>query len=156
MNYDIVAAIIAGLAATVAMTAVMYMGRGMLPQQMPMNILYLLGTMVTTNTGVAYVIGTMMHVVNGIVFAIIHTALYQAFGLETGLVLWGLLFGAAHWLISGMGMGMIGGMHQLIRSGKMQAPGVMVMNLPMMNVMGFLMVHLLFGLVVGAVYEGLA
>ena len=149
-------AIIAGLAATAVMTVVMYMGRGMLPQQMPMNILYLLGTMVTTNTGAAYIIGTMMHVANGTVFAIIHTALYQAFGLETGLVLWGLLFGAVHWLISGMAMGMVGGLHQLIRSGQMQAPGVLVMNLPMMNVTGFLMVHLIFGLVVGAVYEGLA
>ena len=156
MDFDISAAIIAGIIATVVMTAVMYMGKAMLPQQMPMNILYMLGTMMTRSTGPAYVVGTMMHVVMGIVFAIIHAALFAAFGLETGLIGWGILFGVGHWVIVGMGMGMMGTMHPVIRSGEMMAPGPFVKNLPMMNVVGFLMVLIIYGLVVGGVYQALA
>ena len=104
----------------------------------------------------AYMMGSMMHIVNGIIFAIVHAAVYAAFGLESGLLLWGLLFGAIHWLIVGMGMGMMPMMHSMIKAGDMDAPGAFAKNLPMMNVVGFLMVHLIFGLVVGVVYEAIA
>ena len=156
MDFNIGAAIIAGVVATVVMTMVMYMGRAMMPQQMPMNILHMLGTMMTRSTGPAYIVGAMMHGVMGIVFAIIHAALFAAFGLESTLVLWGVLFGVVHWVIVGMGMGMIGTMHPVMRSGEMMAPGPFVKNLPMMNVVGFLMVHIIYGLVVGGVYQLLA
>ena len=156
MEFNIGAAIVAGLVATAVMTAIMYMGRAMMLQQMPMNILYMLGTMMNRSTGPAYMMGTVMHSVNGVIFAIIHAGLYTAFGLSSGLVLWGLLFGAVHWVIVGMGMGMMPMMHSMIKSGDMDAPGAFAKNLPMMNVMGFLMVHLIFGLVVGATYEALA
>ena len=155
MDFNIGAAIIAGVVATVVMTLVMYMGRAMMPQQMPMNILHMLGTMMTRSTGPAYVMGTMMHGVMGIVFALIHVAVFVAFGLEA-LLAWGILFGVVHWVIAGMGMGMMGTMHPVIRSGEMPAPGPFVKNLPMMNVMGFLMVHVIYGLVVGGLYQALA
>ncbi|MCH7626885.1 MAG: hypothetical protein IIC83_13265 [Chloroflexi bacterium] len=155
MDFNIGAAIIAGVVATVVMTIVMYMGRAMMPQQMPMNILHMLGTMMTRSTGPAYVMGTMMHGVMGIVFALIHVAVFVAFGLEA-LLAWGILFGVVHWVIAGMGMGMMGTMHPVIRSGEMPAPGPFVKNLPMMNVMGFLMVHVIYGLVVGGLYQALA
>ncbi len=153
MDFNIGAAIIAGVIATAVMTMVMYMGRAMMPQQMPMNILHMLGTMMTRSTGPAYMIGAMMHGVMGVVFALIHVALFVAFGLEAGLIGWGILFGIGHWVIVGMGMGMIGTMHPVMRSGDMTAPGLFVKNLPMMNVMGFLMVHVIYGLVVGGLYE---
>ena len=155
MDFNIGAAIIAGVVATVVMTMVMYMGRAMMPQQMPMNILHMLGTMMTRSTGPAYVMGTMMHGVMGIVFALIHVAVFVALGLEA-LLAWGILFGVVHWVIAGMGMGMMGTMHPVIRSGEMPAPGPFVKNLPMMNVMGFLMVHVIYGLVVGGLYQALA
>ena len=155
MDFNIGAAIIAGVVATVVMTIVMYMGRAMMPQQMPMNILHMLGTMMTRSTGPAYVMGTMMHGVMGIVFALIHVAVFVALGLEA-LLAWGVLFGVVHWVIAGMGMGMMGTMHPVIRSGEMPAPGPFVKNLPMMNVMGFLMVHVIYGLVVGGLYQALA
>ena len=155
MDFNIGAAIIAGVVATVVMTIVMYIGRAMMPQQMPMNILHMLGTMMTRSTGPAYMMGAMMHGVMGIVFALIHVAVFVAFGLEA-LLAWGILFGVVHWVIAGMGMGMMGTMHPVIRSGEMPAPGAFVKNLPMMNVMGFLMVHVIYGLVVGGLYQALA
>ena len=156
MDYSIGAAIGAGAVATLVMTLIMYMGRAMMPQQMPMNILYMLGSMMTPSKMPAYMMGVMMHAVNGIIFAIVHTALYQAFGLESGLLGWGILFGFIHWIIVGMGLGMMGMMHPMMRRGDMDAPGAFAMRLPMMNVMGFLMLHLVYGLVLGALYEAWA
>ena len=155
MDYDIVAAVVAGLVATGVMTAMMYMGRAMMPEQMPMNILYMLGGMMSRSSGPAYMMGFMMHFGMGVGFAIIHTALYQAFGLDSQLLLWGLLFGTVHWVVAGMGMGMMGSMHPLIRGGEMAAPGPFLRNYPMMSVVGFLMLHLVFGLIVGGVYEAI-
>ena len=153
MDFEIGAAIAAGAVATVAMTVLMYMGKAMLPRQMPMNILYMLGSMVRSSTGPAYLIGTMMHAVNGIAFALIHTGLYQAFDLEEGLVGWGLLFGLGHWVVFGMAMGMMRFIHPMVRRGQLADPGLFLLRYPMMNVMGALMAHLVFGLVLGALYE---
>lgn len=153
MEYSVGAAIGAGLLATAIMTVVLYMGIGMMPRQMTMNLLYMLGTMVTRNKGMAYIMGAIIHGAMGVIFALIHTGLYQSFGLESGLAGWGLVFGFAHWVIVGVGMGMVGSMHQLMRAGEMDAPGVFVVNYPMMTRGGFLMLHLLYGLLVGLFYE---
>lgn len=156
MEYNLGAAIAAGIVGTVVMTAVLYMGIAMMPRQMTMNLLYMLGTMMTRNRTAAYLVGAMMHGVMGVIFALIHTGIYQATGLETSLVAWGILFGFVHWLVVGMGIGMIGAVHPMMRTGELQAPGVFVRNLPSMTVMGFLMIHLLYGLLVGAIYSAYA
>lgn len=153
MEWDAGAAVIAGLVGTAVMTMVLYMGIAMMPRQMTMNILYMEGSMMTRSVGPAYVVGAMMHLGMGIAFAIIHTALYGAFNLESGLAGWGLLFGGAHWLVVGMGLGMLPTMHPLMRSGEMEAPGAFAIRSPIGTRMGFFMLHLIFGLVVGLVYE---
>ncbi len=125
-----------------------------------MNILYMLGTMPGTmmsrNKMMAYVAGTMMHAMMGIAFALVHTAVFKGVDLTSVLVAWGVLFGFVHYLIVGMGMGMMGTMHPLMRSGQMPAPGLYVKNFPLMTVMGFLMIHLVYGLVVGVLYDAWA
>ena len=153
MDYSFGAAIAAGAVATVVMTAMLYMGMALMPRQMPMNILYMLGTMMSRNKMMAYVAGTMMHGMMGIVFALAHTGVIQGLDLTSALVAWGVLFGFVHWIIVGMGMGMIGAMHPLMRAGQMTAPGPFVSNLPKPTVVGFLMVHLVYGLVVAALYD---
>ncbi len=153
MDYNVGAAIGAGLVGTAAMTVVLYMGIWMLPRQMTMNLLYMLGTMMTRNRVAAYVTGFMMHVGLGIGFALVHIAIYQAADLETGLAGWGLLFGLGHWMMAGMAMGMIGSVHPLMRSGELAAPGLFVKDYPAMTAVGFLMLHLLYGLLVGLLYQ---
>ena len=153
MDYNVGAAIGAGLVATAVMTAGLYGGIAMMPKQMTMNLLYMLGTMATRSKVPAYGVGGMMHAMNGIVFALIHTGLYQAFGLESGLLGWGILFGFAHWIAVGIGMAMVGVVHPIMRSGEMLAPGPFAKNFPTLTVMGFLMLHLVYGLVVGGLYE---
>ena len=153
LDFSIGEAVGAGALATVIMTAVMYMGKYMLPRQMPMDILYLLGSMMSRQKMPAYVMGSMMHAGAGIGFALIHIALFVAFDFDENLWAWGLLFGAIHWAIMGMMMGMMGAMHPAIRAGHVPNPGPFLKNFPPMNVMGFLMVHLLYGFLVGVFYE---
>ncbi len=157
MDFSFGAAIAAGAVATVVMTAMLYMGMAVMPRQMSMNILYMLGTMPGTmmsrNKMMAYVAGTMMHGMMGIVLALAHAGVIKGLDLTSALIAWGVLFGFVHYLMVGMGMGMIGTMHPLMRAGQMTAPGLYVTNLPRMTVVGFLMVHLVYGLVVAALYD---
>ncbi len=157
MDYSFGAAIAAGAVATVVMTAMLYMGMAVMPRQMPMNILYMLGTMpgtmISRNKMMAYVAGTMMHAMMGIALALAHAGVIKGLDLTSALIAWGVLFGFVHYLMVGMGMGMIGTMHPLMRAGQMPAPGLFVSNLPRMTVMGFLVIHLVYGLVVAALYD---
>ena len=151
------------------MVVPLYMGLAMMPSQMKMNLFLLLGTMMLSskpmayatggttypNKPMAYVAGAMVHAVMSIVFGLIHVAIYAAFGLESNLVAWGLLFGAVHWVIVGMALGMMPMMHAGIKKGIIGAPGAFASSYPMMTVGGFLMLHLLFGVLVALVYSAL-
>lgn len=154
--FDVVSAVIAGLAGGSAMIVILYGGIAMMPEQMKMNLLRLLGTMMLPDGTMAYVAGAMIHAVMSVVFALIHVGFYSALGLENDLLLWGLLFGAVHWMVAGMAMGMMPMLHAGIKSGTVEAPGFFALSHPMMTTAGFLVLHLLFGVVVAMVYSVLA
>jgi hypothetical protein len=155
MDFDIVATIVAGLVGGTAMAVILYMGIAMMPAQMKMNLFLMLGTMMVPAGSMAYIAGAMMHAVASIVFALIHVALYQVFGLESALIAWGVLFGVGHWVVSGMGLGMIPTMHSRMKSGEIQSPGAFALGYPAATAMGFFMLHVLFGVLVGAVYKAM-
>ncbi len=150
---DIPATIGAGALSGSIMAAVLYMGIAMMPNQMKMNIFNLLGTMMFREKVMVYGAGAMIHAVMSVAFAFAHVGIYQAFNLESSLAAWGLLFGFVHSVVAGMGMGMMPIMHLGVRSGAVQAPGMFAMNYPRATVMGFFMLHLLFGVLVGAFYD---
>ena len=156
MELNLGNAVAAGLAGTAVMTVLLYMGIAAMPRQMTMNILWMEGSMVARDRTAGYAAGLMMHAVMGILFAVIHAAFYQAFDVTSGLASWGLVFGAVHWLIVGFALGMLPSVHPLMKSGQLAAPGAFALKSPLLTVMGFLMLHLVFGLVVGTVYEALA
>ncbi len=145
------------------------MGIAMMPRQMKMNLFLMLGTLmvgnhalastseatVVSNKPMAYLAGAMMHGVMSIVFGLIHVAFYTALGLESGLVAWGFLFGFVHWLISGMVGSMVPAMHPLMKRGQMEPPGAFALSYPPLTAMGFFILHLVFGIVVGALYGAL-
>jgi hypothetical protein len=54
-----------------------------------------------------------------------------------------------------MGLDKVPMMHPLIRIGQMDAPGAFAMSYPAMTALGFLMLHVLFGVLVGAFYTAL-
>ncbi len=152
MDFDTGAAVGAGLIGGTVMSMLLYMGIGMMPRQMRMNLFLMLGTMMFRDRGMAIVAGGMMHAMMSIAFGLIHVAFFVAFGLESSLVAWGILFGVVHWMISGMGLGMLPMMHPLIRTGEMDAPGAFALSYPSMTAMGFFMLHIVFGILVGAFY----
>lgn len=153
MEFSAGAAIGAGLVATGVMTAMLYMGIALMPQRMTMNLLYMLGTMMTRGTTAAYLVGAMMHGSMGVVFALSHVGAYQVFGLQSDLLGWGVFFGFLHWIAFGVGLGMVGTVHPLMRTGQMAAPGAFALNYPAATVAGALMVHLVYGALVGVLYE---
>jgi len=100
-----------------------------------------------------HTLGWMMHFMMGVIFALIYAFLWS---LGVGSATWlnGLVFGAVHWLVVGVVMGMIPLMHAGIRSGAVKAPGLwMTNNGGMMAFVGGLIGHLVFGLVVALIYN---
>lgn len=150
---NILAAVVAGVVATLAMTAVMSMAPAMgLPR---MEIPKMLGSMFVRDGGAANGLGLMLHLMMGVVFAIIYaigfTALNAAPTWYTGV-----LFASAHWLVAMLVMGMMGSVHPRIREGVMSDIGVFMLKLGTMAPVGALMGHWIYGVVVAVVYAGLA
>lgn len=147
---NILIAVVAGLVGTIVFTAVLMMAPKMgMPE---MDIVGLLGSMFGKEI---QILGWMMHLMMGVIFALVYAFLWsRGFGAPTWV--FGLIFGAVHWLIVGMVMGMIPMMHASIKSGTVKAPGLwMTNNGGIMAFMGGLVGHMIFGLVVALVYAAL-
>ena len=52
-----------------------------------------------------------------------------------------------------MSLGVMRIMHPLVRGGDMDDPGAFALGFPPMTAMGFLMLHIVYGISVGAFYE---
>jgi hypothetical protein len=146
---NLIAAIIAGMAGTVVFTVVMLLAPRM---GMPdMDIVGMLGTMFNKEGN--RTLGWIMHFMMGIIFALIYAALWAA-GIGAPTAVWGLIFGAVHWLVSGFMMGVVPMMHAGVKAGTVEAPGFYMWNTGgMMSFMGGLIGHMLFGLTVALVYS---
>lgn len=146
---NITAAIISGLVSTVVFTMILMMAPKMgMPK---MDIVSLLSTMFKKEGSPVF--GWFAHIMMGIVFALIY-ALLWSLGVGAPTALYGLIFGAGHWLIVGMVMGMIPMVHTGIKAGLVPAPGVyMTRQGGVMAFMGGLIGHMIFGLVVALVYR---
>ncbi len=149
---NIIGAIVAGLAGTIAMTVLMMIAPMMgMPK---MDIPGMLGSMFSAKGNT--VLGYVMHLMNGVIFAIIYALIWSTGFLPTNLtggVVGGLALGLAHWIIVGLLFAMVPIMHAGIKAGEVKAPGLYMTNMGgTMGFIGGMMGHLLFGLVVGVVY----
>lgn len=151
MDFNLVAAVIGGLIATAVMTAMMTMAprMGMPRMDMPGLLGSVFGAPGNRMMGLA------MHFMMGVVFAIIYALLFTVVS-DLSVVVLGVIFGIVHWLIAGFMTGMMPMMHQGIKSGDVPAPGMYMSSMGVMGFMGGLMGHVVFGLVVGIVYQVIA
>jgi hypothetical protein len=169
---NIGASIVGGLVGGTAMIALLYLGIWMLPRQMKMNLLLLIGTMVAPLGATAYAIGLMAHAMMSVTFGLVHGGLMDAVGVtSTGQgAAYGALFGLGHALVVGVILGMMPMLHPRMRSTQGQLvpalaggsaprgeelldpPGFFGLNYPMPTVMGFFMLHVMFGVIVGTFY----
>ena len=155
MQYEVAAAAGAGLIGGVAMVVPLYLARAMTPAQMRMDLLLLLGTMVPApvSRAMAYGLGGMMHAGASIAFAFAHVGVFVAADIDSDVAVWGLLFGAGHWALSGVALGMMPVLHPRVRTGDLENPGAFATGMGPNTAMGFLIVQLLFGVVVAVFYD---
>ena len=154
MDFNASAAVYAGLIAGAVMLIPIYMGRMMMPAQMKMDLLKMLGTMLMPVSGMTYGVGLVIHAMMSIIFASVHASFYLWFDIDGNLAVWGLLFGVVHWMMVGVAFGMMkSSVHRGIRDGAVEAPGFFGLNMGMMTAVGILMVHLVYGVLVGVFYE---
>ena len=140
---DFMAAIIAGIVGTLAMTILIVLAPMMgMPK---MDIIGMLGTMFTENTSTARVIGVIMHFMMGIIFALIYAFLWSV-GVGSPTWLWGLIFGLIHGIFVAAMMPIMNRMH----------PRPQEMFGGAMMVVGLLMGHAVFGLGVALTYAAIA
>jgi len=168
MDFEAGPAVLAGLVGGAAMAVILYLGIAMLPRQMKMNVFMLLGSMVLPVGTAAFLMGAMVHIGMSAVFGLVHAAAFSILDIDSNQAAWGLLFGLAHWAVVGMALGMLPLVHPRIRyEGRrpipaaarnphpgqlLDPPGFYALGYPPMTAMGFLMLHLLFGVIVGALY----
>jgi hypothetical protein len=142
---NIIGAIVAGLIGTVVLSALMRMGPMMgMPK---MEIPQVLGGMLPGGT----LTGWVAHFMIGVMWAIIFAALWSA-GIGSAGALWGLIFGVGAFVVAGLAMPMMLTMHPQVKTGTMPNVGILMSGTGMMGMMGSLMGHAVFGLVVGLIY----
>ena len=146
---NILAAVVSGLVGTFIFSMVLIMAPKMgMPK---MDIVRLLGSMFKKEGSLVF--GWLAHFMMGIVFAMVY-ALLWSIGIRSPTLVSGLIFGAVHWLIVGMVMGMIPVMHAGIKSGLVKDPGVyMTTQGGVMAFMGGLVGHMIFGMIVAIIYK---
>ncbi|MCH7812000.1 MAG: hypothetical protein IH958_05155 [Chloroflexi bacterium] len=141
-----------------------------------MNLLLLLGTMFVPVGVTAYVVGFMMHGMMSVGFGLIHGAILAGIDVDSvgaGIGL-GVLFGLVHAMITGMMLGMMPLMHPRLKASRpklvlamvggtpgpdeelLDPPGFFALSYPPLTAMGFVMLHLMYGAIVGGVYAAFA
>ena len=137
MHPNIGRSMLGGLAGTMVMTAMMYMVAPMMG--LNMDIAQMLGSML----GGSWAAGMAMHVVNGtVIFPLVYALVLYSM-LPGGPLVKGAAWGVVLWLVSqAVVMPMMGGGFFRMAMGGMMA------------VVGSLMGHLLYGVVLGAIAGG--
>ncbi|MBA3467080.1 MAG: hypothetical protein H0T21_06685 [Gemmatimonadaceae bacterium] len=137
----------AGIVGGVAMTLLAWLGRQM---GIGLNGEMMLGTMVSSPGSAAWLIGFAMHMMLSVAIALIYAWGFERVTHRAGLVV-GLGFAVIHVILAGMVMGIIPAIHPMIPE-QMPAPGAFMANMGTSFVALFVIEHLVFGAIVGAMY----
>ena len=141
-------AFVAGVVGGIVMSIGLAMGRAM---GMPANLEMMLGTMMLQPGTGAFLVGMMMHLIISGLIALIYAWGFEHLTHRSSAAI-GAGFGVIHGVIGGMAMGMMPMMHPLIPE-QMPAPGAFMSNMGMMGVMAEMVLHIIYGAVVGAMYR---
>lgn len=120
---------------------------------MPAKLEMMMGTMFLEPGTVAFVVGLMMHLMISGLIALIYAWGFENVTHRAGWLV-GVGFSIIHIIIGGIFMGMMPMMHP--RMPPMDAPGAFMSGLGMMGVIAFVMLHMIYGAIVGAMYGPVA
>ena len=139
----------AGVVGGIVMSIGLAMGRAM--GMSGANLEMMLGTMPGFQpSGGVWLLGFMMHLMISGAIALIYAWGFEHVTHKAGAVV-GTGFGVIHAIIGGMAMGMMPLIHPLIPE-QMPAPGAFMSSMGMMGVMAEIVLHMIYGATVGALY----
>lgn len=170
MEFAILPALVAGFVGSLAMTVLMKVSTAMGMTNMP-GMPLIQGAMFTDDPDRAKMIGMVTHVVvmGTVVFGLLYAALFSWIGTAGWLS--GLVIGALHGVVAGMFMTMMGQNHPRMEpvaafaAGEawredadglhIAEPGLFARNYGKATPVAIVMGHIVFGIVLGAVYAAL-
>jgi hypothetical protein len=144
-------AVAAGLVGGVSMTILAWVVRQI---GIDMNPEMMFGTMVSPAGMAAWLAGFAMHVILSVLIALLYAWGFEHVVHRSGLVA-GLGFSLIHLVVAGAVMAMLPAIHPAIPE-KMPAPGAFMANMGGTFVALFVLEHLLYGGIVGAMYGPVA
>lgn len=141
-------AFLGGVIGGAVMTVLLALARAM---GMPANISMLLGTMVGLMPGPgAWVVGFIIHLVLSGVVAFLYGWGFEQLTHRAGSWV-GAGFSVIHFILAGLFLGLIPALHPAIPT-QMSAPGIFMSNLGAAGVVAFIVLHVIYGLIVGTTY----
>jgi uncharacterized membrane protein YagU involved in acid resistance len=147
-----------GFAATVVLTISLAASQGL--KLTRINILLLLGTMVTPNRDKAKWIGIFIHLLNGLLFSLIYVGAFHVWG-EASLSR-GASIGFIHALfVLGVALPNLPGIHPRMASEsygptvtrQLEPPGFFALNYGFQTPMTIIVAHIAFGMILGGFYQ---
>jgi hypothetical protein len=149
---------LAGFVATIVMSTIMAISQGM--GYTRMSIPLLLGTIFTPGRDRAMVVGIAVHFVNGLVFALLYGAVFEALRMSTLLL--GAVAGLIHALfVLTIGMIVLPGLHPHMVSEYygptpnrvLQPPGFLALHYGRGTPIATILAHVMYGVVIAALYH---
>lgn len=131
------------------MSALMFLAREVMGMNVRLELM--LGTMFRSPGQIAWIVGLLMHLMISGLIALAYAWAFENVMHKAGAAT-GALVSLAHIVIAGVFMGAIlPVMHPLVPE-QMGGPGYFMANLGAMGIMAFVLLHLMFGAIVGAMY----
>ena len=157
MEYNATNAAAASVTASILVLAMLYAAVAVAPRWMPINWLYVLGSAATgywtKRRAPAYAVGLILYLGAGIVLGVVFARLYQALGIRTLVVPWGIIAGGIFWLIAGALLAGLDIIHPLTRRGDVRLLGPYGRNYGIATVMALWSFNLGFGALFGRLYQ---
>lgn len=144
-------ALLGGALGGIVMSVLMFIAR--LVVGMDVNLEMMMGTVFLDAGPVAWLLGFAMHVMLSALIALAYSWGFETVTKRANVAL-GAAFSVVHILIAGVVMGgMIPVVHRLIPE-QMEGPGYFLANHGTMGVIAFVLLHVIYGAIVGATYAG--
>ncbi len=150
-------ALLWGFVATVFLTGIMAGSQG--ARLTRMSIPYMLGTVFTADRDRAQLLGMAVHFMNGLVFALIYAAAFEAWGRSSWWLGAGIGLAQAAFVLTA-GMMFLPGMHPRMAgetrgptpTRQLEPPGFLALNYGVRTPIVIVVAHLAYGTILGAFY----